>query len=337
MKSSAIGLLSCIAFSSTGMGETSAGLTLWYPEAADEWIEALPIGNGCFGAMSFGQPENERFQLNDVTVWSGSPQPDADRKDAWKNLPELRRLIRDGKYDEAIRFANANFNGPAPYNNSYQTLGDLRFKFTLPAKSVSGYRRELDLAQALAGVTFTSGGTTFHRQAFASAADDVLVQRLIADKKGAITFDLGLGRIERTTTKFVAPDTLVMTGNTGDTLTYEVRAKVIAAGGKVSGNPDGTLHVEKADDVNVLLACATTFVLDYDQGYKGGDLSIASQRLGAAARKSYTYLRDAHVADHKKYFDRLSLDFGKQDTGTPTEERLKNYAKKPDPAFAALG
>ena len=69
-------------------------LKLWYDEPANEWIEAMPIGNGRFGAMVFGQPVNERFQLNDVTVWSGSPQPDADRKDAWKNLPELRRLIR---------------------------------------------------------------------------------------------------------------------------------------------------------------------------------------------------------------------------------------------------
>ncbi len=336
VKSSAIGLLSCIAFSSTGTCETEADLTLWYPEPADEWIEALPIGNGRFGAMIFGQPENERFQLNDVTVWSGNPQPDADRKDAWKNLPVLRRLIREGKYDEATRFANGNFNSPAPYHNSYQTLGDLRFKFALPGKSVSGYRRELDLAQALAGVTFTSGGTTFHRQAFSSAADDVIVHRLVADKKGAIAFDLSLGRVERATTKFVAPDTLVMSGNTGDTLTYEVRAKVIAAGGKVSGNPEGTLRVENADDVTVLLACATSFVLDYDKGYKGGDLSVARQRIEAASSKSYTALRDAHVADHKKYFDRLSLDLGRQDTETPTEERLKSYVKKPDPAFAAL-
>jgi alpha-L-fucosidase 2 len=336
LKSSAIGLISSIAFTSTGAGETSADLKLWYPEPADEWIEALPIGNGRFGAMIFGQPEKERFQLNDVTVWSGNPQPDADRKDAWKDLPELRRLIREGKYDEATKFANSHFNGPAPYKSSYQTLGDLNFTFELPDKSASAYRRELDLAQALADVTFTSGGTTFHRQAFASAADDVIVHRLLADKKGAITFDLGLGRVERATTKFVAPDTLVMTGNTGDTLTYEVRAKVIAKGGKVSGNPDGTLRVEHADDVTVLLACATTFVLDYDKGYKGGDLSVAEQRIEAASRKSYTVLRDAHVADHQKYFGRVSLDLGKQDTDTPTEERLKNYANKPDPAFAAL-
>jgi hypothetical protein len=67
--------------------EQPSALTLWYREPADAWIKALPIGNGRFGAMIFGQPEKERFLLNDVTVWSGNPQPDADRKEAWKDLP----------------------------------------------------------------------------------------------------------------------------------------------------------------------------------------------------------------------------------------------------------
>ena len=97
------------------------------------------MGNGPFGAMVFGQPENERLQLNDVTVWSGDPNPNADRQDAYKSLPQLREPMRTGKYDEASRFANANFNGPAPYTSSYQTLGDLRFGFRLPAGGVTDF------------------------------------------------------------------------------------------------------------------------------------------------------------------------------------------------------
>jgi alpha-L-fucosidase 2 len=312
-------------------------LKLWYAQPAKDWIEALPIGNGRFGAMIFGQPENERFQLNDVTVWSGSPQPDADRKDAWKNLPELRRLIRDGKYDQATGFANANFNGPAPYNNSYQTLGDLKFTFDLGGQAVSDYRRELNLSTALVSVSFKAGGTTFHRQTFSSAVDGVIVHRLVADKKGAIRFGLKLDRIERASTRFEAPDTLVMTGNTGDTLNYEVRAKVLHQGGKITGNPDGTLKLEGADDATVLIAAATNFVLDYDKGYTGGDLTTAATRINAAAGKEYTAMREAHVADYAGYFNRLKLDLDKpQDTRTPTDERLKSYFKNPDPAFAAL-
>jgi alpha-L-fucosidase 2 len=95
--------------------------TLWYTQPADQWIKALPIGNGRLGAMIFGGTRSERLQLNDVTIWSGNPQPDADRKDAYKSLPELRSLIREGKYDQAATFAEQNFNSPAPYLSSYQT------------------------------------------------------------------------------------------------------------------------------------------------------------------------------------------------------------------------
>ncbi|TAE73678.1 MAG: glycoside hydrolase family 95 protein [Verrucomicrobia bacterium] len=312
-------------------------LKLWYQKPASEWIEALPIGNGRFGAMIFGQPENERFQLNDVTVWSGSPQPDADRKDAWKDLPELRRLIREGKFADATGFANSRFSGPAPYDNSYQTLGDLHFTFDLGGNTVSDYRRELNLSTALTTVTFKSGGTTFHRQAFASAVDGVIVHRLVASQKGTIRFGLKLSRVERASTRFEAPDTLVMTGNTGDTLNYEVRAKVLHKGGKIIGNPDGTLRLEGADDATVLIAAATNFVLDYDKGYKGGDLSTAASRIESAAAKAYTALRDAHIAEYSEYFNRLHLDLAKpQDTRTPTDERLKSYFNNPDPAFATL-
>ncbi len=325
-----------LAFSSPTQSAES-DLKLWYDEPAKEWIEALPIGNGRFGAMIFGQPENERFQLNDVTVWSGSPQPDADRKDAWKDLPELRRLIREGRYDQATNFANDRFSGPAPYDHSYQTLGDLKFSFDLGGNAVSDYRRELDLSTALATVSFKSGGTTFHRQAFSSAVDGVLVHRLVADKKSAIRFGLKLDRVERATTRFEAPDTLVMTGNTGGTLEYEVRARVLHTGGKLTSTPDGTLRLEGADVATVLVAAATNFVLDLDKGYTGGDLSTAASRIKAAAAKEYTALRDAHVAEYSGYFNRLKLDLGKpQDTRTPTDERLKSYFKNPDSSFAEL-
>ena len=204
------------------------------------------------------------------------------------------------------------------------------------ATQVSGYRRELDLSTALVSVSFKSGGTTFHRQTFASAADGVIVHRLVADKKGAIRFGLKLDRIERASTRFEAPDTLVMTGNTGDTLNYEVRAKVLHKGGKITGNPDGTLNLEGADDATVLIAAATNFVLDYDKGYTGGDLSTAATRINAAAAKDYIALREAHVAEYTGYFNRLKLDLGKQDTRTPTDVRLQSYFKNPDPAFATL-
>ncbi|MEY4488313.1 MAG: hypothetical protein RIQ79_821 [Verrucomicrobiota bacterium] len=315
---------------------SGSDLVLWYKQPADAWIKALPIGNGRFGAMVFGQPTNERLQLNDITVWSGNPQPDADRKDAWKNLPELRRLIREGKYDGAERLANDRFNGSEPYRNSYQTLGDLYLDFILPAGEMRDYRRQLDIAEAVATVGFTVDGIGYQREIFSSAPDQVLVQRFTATRPGAISFKFRLSRGERAQTRVEGGDTLVMTGNTGSTLGYEVRARVLAKGGCVTGTADDNLLVENADEVVILLSAATTFVLDYDLGYKGGDLSVAEKRIHAASEKTYANLRTAHIADYREYFDRLKLDLGAQNTQTPTDERLRAYHNKPDPAFASL-
>lgn len=310
--------------------------TLWYRQPADAWIKALPVGNGRLGAMIFGGTQRERLQLNDVTVWSGSPQPDADRKEAYKNLPELRQLVREGKYREAESFANANWNGPAPYNNSYQTLGDLNFEFQLPASEITDYQRQLDIGQAIAAVTFKAGDVGFQRETFSSAPDGVLVQHLTCERKGGLNFSMQLGRIERAKTHFVAPDTLVMTGDSGGALGYEVRARVLAPGATITGE-EGTLRVAGATEATVLLTCATTFVLDYDKGYRGGDLSLASKRLDAASKKSFQALRAAHIADYKKYFDRVKLDLGASNLALPTDERLKAYKDgSTDPGFAAL-
>ena len=143
-RSTLLTALTCVLMFQIAMADAESANVLWYRSPAETWTDALPVGNGRLGAMIFGQPEKERLQLNDVTVWSHGPNPDADRKDAYKSLPELRRLIRDGKHAEAEKFANGHFNGPAPYDASYQTLGDLNFEFTLPAGEVGSYRRSLD-------------------------------------------------------------------------------------------------------------------------------------------------------------------------------------------------
>lgn len=317
---------------------------LWYNQPAEKWIQALPVGNGRLGAMIFGQPGNERLQLNDVTVWSGGPQPDADRKDAYKSLPELRQLIRDGKYAEAEKFANAHFNGPAPYDASYQTLGDLNFKFLLPDGSVTNYTRWLNIDSAVAGVEFSVGKTKFQREIFCSAPDQVLVQRLTSSTKGGLNFTMKLSRGRSAQTKVVGNDTLVMAGNTDmpklkGNLDYEVDARILVKGGKVSGAGDG-LKVAGANEAVVLLTCGTSFVLDYVKGYRGADPHVAAQRLAAAVKKSYATLKSRHIADYQKYFRRVSLVLGPSNPNAaklPTDERLKAYGNgKRDPMFAAL-
>ena len=72
-------------------------LIMWYNTPASVWNEALPVGNGRIAAMIFGDPANEKIQLNEGTLWSGGPSRN-DNPDALTALPAIRQLIFEGKY-----------------------------------------------------------------------------------------------------------------------------------------------------------------------------------------------------------------------------------------------
>lgn len=343
------GTLNCIAFAvaiafpvNAIMAAPSPGENanlLWYDQPATKWVQALPVGNGRLGGMIFGGTANERVQLNDITVWSGGPQPAANRSEAWTHLAEIRQVIREGRYDEAEKLCNQFFTCQANYDQSkYQTLGDLNFEFQLPPGVITNYTRWLDIDSAVAGVEFTVGQVKFHREIFASAPDKVLVQRLTASKSGELSFTLKLNRPERAQTQFTAPDMLVMTGSTaGSNLTFQVNARVLHKGGRITGQGEA-LKVEGATEAIVLLTANTSYVMDYANGYKGADPAQAAVQIRAAAQKSFNQLKKAHVADYQNYFRRVSLDLGSTPAAKlPTDERLKHYGDgKNDPALAAL-
>jgi len=323
--------------SQTGTFQQS-NTTLWYKTPADQWTQALPIGNGRFGAMIYGQPFKERLQLNDITVWSGDPQPDADRKNAYRYLDTIRKTIREGKYQEAQDLTGKHFTSPAPYDASYQTLGDVLVQFAETGDKVTNYRRWLDIDKATAGVSFQSAGNTYSRELFSSAADQVMLQHLVSARQGGLTFTVNLSRVERAKTRFVAPDKLIMTGNTGNTLSYEVQLTIVNKGGKIKGVDDG-LQIEGADEVTMFITAATSYVLDYGKGFKGNDPhERADQQMKNALNKSYDQLKEVHIKDYQQYFRRVKFNLGSTAAAQlPTDERLKNYGDgRKDPAFATL-
>jgi alpha-L-fucosidase 2 len=321
---------------------TSSDNVLWYKEPASKWIEALPVGNGRMGGMVFGGTANDRLALNDITVWSGGPQPNANRPDAYQHLAEIREVIRKGRFDEAEKLCNKFMVCGADYDSSkFQALGDLQFAFRLPQGAIADYRRFLDLNRALAGVEFKAGDTAFKRETFSSAPDKVLVERITANRPGGISFELGLSRQEKAQTHAVAPNTLVMKGSTGPSLDFEVQVRVLTKGGtiKTSGGAGGDkLVVDGADEAVILLCANTSYVMDYARGYKGANPSLAATQLQAATSKPYEKLKATHIQDYQRYFNRVALNLGATDSSKlPTNERLKSFnTGKPDPALAAL-
>lgn len=163
---------------------------LWYDRPAGAWLEALPLGNGGLGAMVYGGVPAERIQLNDDTLWSGGPK-NGDNPEALKVLPEIRRLILDGKFAEAHQLGKKMMG---PCTQSYLPMGDLTLEFDHgDASEVRGYRRMLDLDRALAGARYEAGGVAYAREAFVSHPDGVLVVRLTAGRPGALRLKAKLG------------------------------------------------------------------------------------------------------------------------------------------------
>jgi len=209
------------------------------------------------------------------------------------HIEEIRRLIREGRHDKAEKLCNQFLTCNADYDqNKYQTLGDLNFAFRLPPGEVTDYRRWLDIGRAIAGVGFKSGDTSLRREIFSSAPDKVLVQRITGSKQRSVSFDLNLAREEKSRTRFLAPDMLVMTGNTGPNLDYEVCVRVLTKGGTVKGEGD-KLTVEGANEAIVLLSANTSYAIDYAKGYKGPDPALVALffQYGAAICSSLAAVR----------------------------------------------
>jgi alpha-L-fucosidase 2 len=322
--------------------------TIWFDAPAKYFTESSPMGNGRLGAMMFGGINDERIVLNESSVWSGSPQ-DADRPDAYKVLPEIRRLLLAGKNPEAEALVNANFTCQGPGSGGaqygcYQVLGNLHLLFAGDTNTpFENYRRQLDLNDAVTDLQFDRNGVTYQREMFVSAPAQAMVLKLSANKPGQISFTVSLDRPERFQTVTTAGNELLMTGQLdngtdGKGLRYAARVRILNHGGEVS-TQGNTLVVSNANEVELLITAAT----DY-RGFAGRQLTnpeaASLSDMNHAARKSYPSLLKAHIADYQKYFKRVSLELpplNADDAQKPTPERIKIAKAGPgDPSLAAL-
>ncbi|WP_165249542.1 glycoside hydrolase family 95 protein [Paludisphaera soli] len=325
---------------------------LWYDRPAAEWLEALPLGDGSLGAMAYGGVPSERIQLNDATLWSGGPK-DCDNPEALKALPELRRLIRDGRHAEADRLAKKMMG---PYTQTYLPMGDLTLDFGGHAGAPTDYRRSLDLDSAVASTSYTAGGVAFTREAFVSHSDRVLVVRLTASRPGALAFGARLGSRLRFRTRaddgalvlrgrapahvdpiyYDRPDPVVYSDDEG--MEFEVRLRA-ASDGDVAVEADA-LRVSGATTATLVLAAATSYNgFDRSPAKAGVDPApIAAGRVARAVAKPYDDLLRDHIQDHRSLFRRVAIDLGPPPPGAadvPTDERVRRFGAK-DPGLVAL-
>ena len=332
-------LLGSTAFAETKekTNEQTSQWALWYKQPAANWNEALPVGNGRLGAMIFGEVEKEHLQLNDDTLWDGYPRENINPK-AKEALPQIRKLIFEGKNKEAEDLAGKTMLG-MPYNIlSYQTLGDLWLEMP-EKKEIKNYKRTLDLETAASTTSFEIDGTGYERTVYASAPDDVIVVHYKATKPGLINLKISMNREQDAQCLSEGNDTLILRGQinrkhheTGQQAGMKFECQVLAKtkGGSVT-NAKGVLTVDKADEMVLLITSSTDF-------RKNNPTSVCNAILAKAVNKPIDQISKDHIKEYQSWFKRVDISLGNSDnTLLPTNERLDAVKKGAnDPQLVSL-
>jgi alpha-L-fucosidase 2 len=338
-------LVLCIFQSSQiAYSQHKSDLKLWYNKPANRWVEALPVGNGRLGAMVFGDPMNEVIQLNENTVWAGQPNRN-DNPNALEALPEVRKLIFEGKYKEAQDLVNQKIISKTSHGMSYQTVGNLKLNFP-GHDNYSDYYRELDIENAVASSRYSLNGVNYTTEVFSSFPDQVIIARISANRAGSINFSAVMDRptakdnIPTCKVKSNGSNELILSGVTSDqegvkgAVQFIAKVKIVTSGGIISAT-DTSLNVSNADMATIYISIATNFNNYHDISGNAGER--VNTYLQNAMKKNYDQALKDHIADYQNYFKRVDLELGITDSiKNPTDKRIEQFAKGNDPQLVAL-
>ncbi|MBQ1626364.1 MAG: glycoside hydrolase family 95 protein, partial [Prevotella sp.] len=316
---------------------------LWYSQPAKHWLEALPIGNSHLGAMVYGGTNEEEIQLNEETFWSGSPHNN-NSLESKEHLQEVRDLIFEGKEKDAHALLDKYFI-KGPHGMRYLPLGSVKLNFGFKNEATQ-YRRELNLGDATTTTKYVVDGVTYERTAFASQADNVIIVRLQANKKGALTFDVNF-------TSQLESKVFTVSAHEDMKDVYELAAVVdgveqegIKAGLKaecrISLEADGKLErgvnsltVKNATTATLYITAATNFVNYHD--VSGNPVKKNNQTMSSLQGKSYKQLLNNHIKKYKEQYDRVSLTLAKSENSSlETDKRLAAFADGNDMDMVSL-
>lgn len=324
----------------------NSDLALTYNTPAKIWEETVPLGNGRLGMMPDGGVNQETIVLNDISMWSGSPE-DALSETALQYLPKIRKLLLQGKNLEAQELMYQHFRCKgkgsafgqglnAPYG-CFQMLGKMTLDYTYPnTAKAENYERGLNLSTAQAYTTFTKDKTQFSRTYFASQKDDILLIRIKANNKKAVNFKLQLHREERAKI-FTKDGDLYMKGQLNDGhngkngVQFYTRIHIKQKGGTQKA-VNKALEVQNADEVVICISSGTDFFFQNME-------NTVDSLLENASKKPFAELEKQHIAEYQEKFNRVCLDLGKEDTITAqlsTPEKLQQFQQKPNPSLVAL-
>lgn len=315
-------------------------LKLWYNASSGQvWENALPIGNGFQAAMVYGNVDKEIFQLNETTVWSGSPNRN-DNPNALEALPKVRKLVFEGHYKEAENLANEKIITKKSHGQMFQPVGNLELTFT-GQDNYSNYCRELDIQKAITKTSYSVNGVTYSREAFTSFSDRVMVIKLSSDKVGKVSFSAAFtSQHVKQHIKVNGENELSLWGTTSDhdgvegKVEFNALARIKTDGGNIT-NTGNSVNIENANSVLIFVSIASNFNSYHD--ISGDENQRAKNYMDKAFDKNFDTMKTEHVAVYQKYFNRVKLNLGSTEAAKlPTDERLRNFNTTEDPSFVTL-
>jgi len=339
-----------------GISDTQADMLIKHDEPSQNWREADPLGNGVLGAMVWGGTFKETINLNEDTFWSGEPEPHSDGKDCRDNLQKVRELIFADKEKEAYALANKTMTGKN--NQCYLPLGSLVISMPfVQEKEITDYERALDISHAKHHTGFALGDVRYRRDLFVSFPDQVMTIKITASKATSINLDVTMNSLVKyELAENKQSNELMLSGRApvhadphyaGTAIRYDenkgmrfasvVRALPQNGTCTVTNN---TLQLRQCDSVVLLVSAATSFNgFDQSPSKNGKDeQAIAHHIVERAAQKSYSTLRQRHVADYTQLFDRVGMELGNgafQDKAV-SERAHESYQANHDPDLAEL-
>ena len=342
-------LLLFATFFSSCSSKSDFSEKLWYNQPAQNWFEALPLGNGRLGAMVFGNVSNEHLQLNEESLWAGCPE-DPYPEDVGIHYPKFQELNLEGKFQEAYEYAMKNLVAYPTSIRSYQPLGDLYLKFH-HANPVN-YKRSLELSSGNVSVEYEIEGNRFRRETFISDEFDVLVYHFESLDQKPVDCAISFRREKDVIIQNKNDEILINgqifddpngyddngggSGKGGMHLKFAGIAKVILNDG-TNHNTDSSLVIVSSSSFTILFGATTNYnieKLNFDDhvDFQGN----LQQQMSRAVNTNYQSIRKSHIDEHSAIYDRVKLDISGMTRDTiPTNERLNSVKNGADDPYLA--
>jgi alpha-L-fucosidase 2 len=318
---------------------------LWFDEPAAQWEEALPLGNGRIGVMVFGGTSTEHIQLNDDSMWPGDDgwvEPDGNPDD----LKRIRQLLFEGEHVLADSLFVEKFSNKTVVR-SHQTLGDLHID--LGHKSITDYKRELNISKGISTVSYKSDGMLIKERAFVSHPHQAIFIEIISESKQGLNGHVRLSRREdnghpTVSVKTTEDNHLIMNGEVTQYggkfrtepapitkgVVFETRLKINNEGGEVKRGKD-YLELNNVKRAVFKVVSNSSFYCD--------DPAVRNkEQLIALEGKSIDQLLKLHIKDHQELYDRVKFKLSHENLDNiPTDERIEVVKQgQQDPGLETL-